>query len=300
MPKGDEQVIARLPKVHARTNEWRIAKPDYIIGTSTFDLPAEGEIDYKYAILPDLFLNETWVSQIEILPDNPRVVHHANLLYISPGKRPDSGNFITGTVPGAEPMSLPEGVAVRLPPGSMLVLQIHFVSTGKPEKCSLRVGMKYASGPIKTPLRFHLFDGGRFSIPAGDPALQLKRTFTLDCNAVGIGMFCHMHLRGKAMTFRTEPPGGNGETLLMIPNYHFDWQIPYVLEQDSKKYPKGTKIECVATFDNSDFNPFNPDPKAIVRDGPQTRHEMMNGFFFYVNADEDLKLEIDPKTGRKR
>ncbi len=48
----------------------------------------------------------------------------------------------------------------------------------------------------------------------------------------------------------------------------------------------------------SPFNAHNPDPKATVRDGPQTYQEMMNGFFFYLDANEDLKLEIDPKTGR--
>jgi len=61
--------------------------------------------------------------------------------------------------------------------------------------------------------------------------------------------------------------------------------------------PKGTKIECTAWYDNSAFNPFNPDPAKTVRDGPQTYEEMMNGFFFYVDANERLGLSIDPKTG---
>ena len=61
--------------------------------------------------------------------------------------------------------------------------------------------------------------------------------------------------------------------------------------------PKGTRIECVAHYDNSSFNPYNPDPKATVRDGPQTHHEMMFGFFFYTDATEKLALKIDPKTG---
>ena len=66
------------------------------------------------------------------------------------------------------------------------------------------------------------------------------------------------------------------------------------------KLPKGTRLECVAHFDNSPFNPYNPDPAKAVRDGPQTYQEMMNGFFFFVDANEKLGLEIDPKTGRAR
>ncbi len=169
-------------------------------------------------------------------------------------------------------------------------------ATGKPEKCKLRVGLEIRVEQGETGnCGFHLFDGGRLSIPAGDPAAT-QRAFTLDCDAIGIGMFTHMHLRGKAMTFSALPPGGKQETLLLIPNYHFDWQMPYVLEPGAKKFPNGTKLECVAVYDNSDFNPFNPNPKAIVRSGLQTYNEMMNGFFFYVNADEDLKLDVDPKN----
>lgn len=60
---------------------------------------------------------------------------------------------------------------------------------------------------------------------------------------------------------------------------------------------QGTRFECVAHYDNSAFNPFNPDPTATVKDGPQTYHEMLYGFVFYTAVDEDLDLSIDPKTG---
>ncbi len=300
MLKGEDDAMARLPKVEERKNEWRIGTPDLILSTNSFELQAEGDIPYQYVILPHIFVNETWLQSIEILPDNSKVVHHANLAYAAIGKKFDSSNFITGLVPGAEPMRLMNKVAFRLPGGSVLGLQIHFVAAGKPETCKIRVGIKYASGVVNQQLRFFLFDGGRFSIPAQEPAYALKRTHTLDCDAVGIGMFSHMHLRGKAMTFRAALPEGKSETLLMIPNFHFDWQIPYVWPEGKKTFPKGTKLECVAIYDNSAFNAFNPDPKAVVRSGQQTYHEMMNGFLFYVDANEKLNLEVDPKTGRAK
>jgi hypothetical protein len=111
-------------------------------------------------------------------------------------------------------------------------------------------------------------------------------------------MFSHMHLRGKDMTFLARYPDGKNETLLVIPNYNFNWQIPYRWKPGQKTFPRGTVIDCVAHFDNSRFNPYNPDPKATVRNGPQTHDEMMVGFFFYTDANEKLGLSIDPKTGR--
>jgi hypothetical protein len=32
--------------------------------------------------------------------------------------------------------------------------------------------------------------------------------------------------------------------------------------------------------------------------GPQTIHEMFNGFVFYVADDEHLNLTVDPQTGQ--
>lgn len=110
-------------------------------------------------------------------------------------------------------------------------------------------------------------------------------------------MFAHMHLRGKDMTFKAIAPDGTEETLLSIPNYHYDWQQNYRWAPGAKSFPKGTRIEVTAHFDNSAFNPFNPDPKSPVRYGPQTVHEMMFGFFFYTDATEELNLKVDEATG---
>lgn len=99
------------------------------------------------------------------------------------------------------------------------------------------------------------------------------------------------------MTFLAHHPDGTSETLLIVPNYSFDWQQSYRWAPGSKRFAKGTQFEVVAHFDNSEFNPYNPDPKATVGHGDQTFDEMMFGFYFYTRDDEDRKLTIDPKTG---
>src|SRR5204862_210373 len=152
--------------------KWRIAAPDRVLETSEIALPAAGDIPYKYALLPHVFTEDTWVQAAQILPDNPRSLHHCNMAFASLAEGFSEKNFITGYVPGGE------------------------------------------SGKVRL--------------------------------------------------------------------------------------AKGTRLECVAHYDNSPFNPYNPDPKATVRHGPQTYHEMMFGFFFYTDAAEQLGLTIDPKTGGVR
>ncbi len=91
-----------------------------------------------------------------------------------------------------------------------------------------------------------------------------------------LSLFPHMHVRGKAFEYRAIYPTGESETLLTVPKYDFNWQLTYYLKEP-KVLPKGTVLECVARFDNSPNNPFNPDPKSDVYWGDQTWDEMLAG-----------------------
>jgi len=176
-------------------------------------------------------------------------------------------------------------------------LQIHYTTTGKPEKNRMSVGLKFPRAVVHQQLHHQQVTTSKFAIPPGASAHEVKSIRTIPFDATGIGMFSHMHLRGKDMTFISHPPEGEAETLLAIPNYHYDWQQNYRWQPGKKKFAKGTKIEVIAHFDNSRFNPFNPDADATVKHGAQTFEEMMFGFFFYTADGEDLNLKVDPKTG---
>ncbi len=297
-PRGEEIVIKQ--PATKNTRDWQIGTPDLVLDSITFDLPEKGDIPYKYAILPHVFAEDTWVQGIQIKPDNPAVLHHCNMAYATVTEGFNESNFITGYVPGGENVDLHDGIAVLLPAGSVLALQHHFVPTGKKEKCKVSVGLRFPREPVQRRLRSLQVTDRRFSIPPGAPAHKVAASRTLAEDSVGVGMFSHMHLRGRDMTFSALSPSGKTETLLIVPNYSFSWQIPYRWEPGKATFAKGTKIECVARFDNSAFNPYNPNPLATVRFGQQTHHEMMYGFFFYTHAQERLALNIDPKTGTER
>lgn len=277
---------------------WEIGEPDLkLTAVETHSLPADGFIDYKYVIMPHVFPRDTWISAAEIKPSNPGTVHHCNMAYWSVGKSFDAGNFITGRVPGGTAMVLDEGIAFKIPAGSVVGLQIHYTTTGKEEKNQMSVGFRFPKTEIKKQLHHVQCTTTKFEIPAGASAHPVTASRTLPFEAHGMAMFAHMHLRGKDMTFKAVTPDGAEETLLSIPNYHYDWQQNYRYKPGAKPFPKGTRIDVVAHFDNSAFNPFNPDAKNPVKYGPQTIHEMMFGFFFYTDANEDLKLKVDPETG---
>lgn len=154
--------------------KWLIGKPDAVLESNVFELPAKGDIPYKYALLPHNFAEDTWVTGVQITSDNPRVLHHANLAFGSLTGGFKEENFVTGYVPGGEPMNLDSGVAFRIPKGSFLALQIHFVSTGKPEQCRISVGLRYPREAVQTRLRNIQLTDSKFAIPPGAPAHKVS------------------------------------------------------------------------------------------------------------------------------
>jgi len=296
---GDLSQAPKLPEFS--DSKWLIGEPDLVItAAKPQQLPATGYIDYRYVLLPYVFPHDTWVQGIQIMPSNNKVVHHANLAINLPGKGYDEDrSFLTGKVPGGIPVDLDSGLAIMIPKGSSLVYQIHYVTTGKEETDQISVGLRFAKEPVRKRVRYKIIGDYKFEIPPGAPAHPVAAQKTLECDATGIALFSHMHLRGKDTTFFAHYPDGRSETLLVLPNYSFDWQLSYVWERGAQRFPKGTKIECSSHFDNSPFNPYNPDPKVAVKNGPQTHNEMMQGFFFYTDDSEHLDIRVDSKTGKE-
>ena len=299
MPVGDP-AKAPQPLEFAKT-VWRIGEPDLVLTMKKpHKIQATGFIPYKYVFLPPAFSDDTYVEAIEIRPHNRAVVHHCNAFYVDAATmKAGAHSFITGYVPGGVPFDLVPGIAQRIPKNGVIGLQIHYVTTGKEEESTISIGFRYAKDTVQKVTHFTLLDPRDIAIPPGDPFYEMKARSKLDKDITLLGLFTHMHLRGRDMTFNAILPDGTKETLLQIPNYNFEWQIGYVAPQPphEKKLPAGTELEAIAHFDNSKFNPFNPDPNYTVPYGDQSYDEMFNGFVFYVYDEDQLNLNTDPKTG---
>jgi hypothetical protein len=55
--------------------------------------------------------------------------------------------------------------------------------------------------------------------------------------------------------------------------------------------PKGSRLECLAHYDNSTRNKYNPDPTKLVQWGPQTWEEMMIGYVDYTLDGQNLRVQ---------
>jgi peroxiredoxin len=287
-PKGDDADLPAPTQYH--DSGWAIGQPDIVLKMpQQVTVQADGVVPYQYYVTPTNFKEDVWVTAAEARPGNRRVVHHIIIFFKDPkSKLPmadanGKSGFLVGTAPGDMPMVLPPGVARRIPAGSDLVWQMHYTPTGKEEVDLSELGLIVHRG--EEPPKYNSITKGIsqrwFRIPANADNHRVDSEFTFQEDAILLSFMPHMHLRGKAFHYEAIFPDGKTETLLNIPKYDFNWQSCYRLAQP-KSMPKGTKIHCVAHFDNSKNNPANPDPTKNVVWGDQTWEEMMIGWIDYM------------------
>ena len=282
-PQGDPKL---LPEPPTFVEGWQIGKPDLIVKMSDkpFNVPATGEVRYQYFLVDPGFTEDKWVKAAECRPGSRAVVHHIILgLQQGNGKGRQVGDvhseWLTATAPGARPLVLTDGHAKLIPAGSRLVFQIHYTPNGTPQSDLSSLGLIFIDPKdVKHQVGTDEATNRGLRIPPGEANYKVDAMHPFSRDMKLLALFPHMHLRGKAFRYTAIFPDGKEEILLDIPRYDFAWQNAYQFEEPILM-PRGSRLRCEATFDNSTENLANPDPTKLVRWGDQTWEEMMIGYF---------------------
>lgn len=323
-PPGDPK--SALPERHW-TSGWNIAPPELVLKMPVaVKIPATGDVEYTYEIVPTNFSEGKWVEMSELRPAARNHVHHA-VVYI----RPPQSNWLRGApvgvpftastlhdphlmheahfttsdlllvyAPGSSPENWPEGMAKFIPAHSDLIFQMHYTTNGRASMDQTSLGLVFAKHrPKQRVLTLQLAnDHDTIPIPPNTDNYRVEVAGTLPNDALLLSFFPHMHLRGKKFEYNLVRADGSRETLLRV-NYDFYWQLSYRLTEP-RPLPVGTKLEAVAWYDNSKHNLHNPDPNSPVQWGDQTYNEMMVGFFdVAVPAEMDKEKFFIRKQGGK-
>lgn len=293
-----------LPPAPRFTEGWQIGKPDVVLSMAQeYIVPAEGVINYQYFLVPTRFTEDRWIQAAEVRPGNRAVVHHVIVFVVAPDAlkqrlslfRDGSIEGLVGTAPGEEPMILPDGVGRLVKAGSILVFQMHYTPNGTAQKDRTSVGIIFSRKPIDKAVAGGAAMNRRFAIPPGDDNYAVQSSYTFREDSHILNLMPHMHLRGKDFEYRLVYPDGTSKIILSVPRYDFNWQTRYEFK-DPVAAPKGSRLECVAHFDNSSKNKWNPDPAKTVRWGPQTWEEMMIGFVGFTLDNQSLKTSPKPEV----
>ncbi len=294
-PAGD---LSQAPAPPEFEESWRLGEPDLVVTFDSVDLPADGPDVFRDLIADPGHTEDRWIRAIEVLPGDRKVVHHV-IIYAGNGNEEPSSGWLGAWAAGMDPMTFPKGTAKLLQKGHVLVADMHYHPSGEPATDATKIGIHFYDGEPEKELINLWVQNASFKIPAGasDHEVRSSHTFTQDSTIHAL--LPHMHYRGKDFTYTATFPDGTSQTLLQVDSYDFNWQTNYELESPLV-VPAGTKINCVAHYDNSEDNPYNPDPTRDVTFGNESFDEMMIGFVDYVVNDGRSPETVEQRLTRIR
>ena len=265
-PKGDDK---DLPSEPLYSDDWALGKPGLVLEPEREFNVASDSDERQSFMLPTNFKENRWLSALDLRPGNRSVVHCATL-HLEAKKGEGTESAVLGAwMPGQKPVAYPKETARLLPAGSRLRLEIHYRGAGEDAKDKSQVGLYFAPAPParqarEIALEIPLNDP-KAEIPAGAALHRVSQAVTLSEGAEAVAIRPSVNPLLVSMQASAQRPDGTEEVLIWTRGHHLAWQPTYYFRRPVA-LPKGTRIEVIAHFDNSEANRDNPNsPPVRVR-----------------------------------
>jgi peroxiredoxin len=277
-PRNGEQDDP-LAKLEPENSSWQLGEPDLVVEFPPQSIPATGVLEYVFVPI-ELGLTEgKWVTAYEFDVGDKSALHHI-IVYTQDARQrrqnASGGGSRTnfgGYAPGREYVVLSEGTGIELKRDMRFMIQFHYTAIGRELVDKSRLGLHFSDTPPERALYRTAVMNGDFVIPPGVKEFPVSATTVIPRDSYLYSFAPHMHFRGKRIRFAAHYPDGSRESLLSIPNFQHNWQMVYRLKEPVF-LPAGTEIIAEGAFDNSRYNPLNPDPAQTVVWGDQVWDEM--------------------------
>ena len=367
-PQGSD---ADLPPIPSAAQKWLHPTgraPDAVLTLPEVSISATGEIPYIQQRVKVPLSEDRWIAAMQVRPGNSALVHHMGITEVSlaDGVSPEDLDALAKV---ARQMGVPDDALTNLRPAvtdplnsgaydmlgvytpgttfemyendsakllksgpNMYInFNIHYTTTGEPEKNHSELALWFRSEPPKHQL-FRapaavgtLIANGR-QLLTDDPGTKAEGTdvaippippYAGNYELTGITAYTlpmtiyqlqpHAHMRGKNFKYTVVYPDGREVTVLTVPKYDFHWQLAYELETPLR-LPAGSKLVVTAHYDNSPKNkhltergvdPRNcgPDKEAYFRRQNQSWHEMFSPLIQYSIDGDARKLQVVEAVG---
>lgn len=323
-PEGNP-ALAPTPPVYS--NQPTITNPDLVVTIPTYTSTASNGDIYRCFAIPSGMIGTKYITQMEVIPGNPEIVHHVLVYqdstnnciqldnndplpgYDSFGGTGSNESSLIGTwVPGSRPVQYPNGMGIRLPANTNIVIQIHYPEGSNGQVDSTQIRLKLTNGPVRPlfiapPLNhFSSLINGPLVIPANTiKTFEAEYGVPIDISVINVGP--HMHLIGRKIKAYGVVSPGDTLPFIKIDDWDFHWQGSYDFKS-VLKIPAGTMLRAEATYDNTLNNPHNPsNPPQIVTAGEATTDEMLLVYFtytYYFPGDENIIIDNSPNTASEK
>ncbi len=275
-----------------------------------FESQADANDKYYNFEFQTNYTEDKWIRAVEIIPSNPEIMHHANIMVDTTGTAVTDttgdaalppGQFLLGAYSGW-PLVYPNTdqikAGIRVPAGSQFVLQTHMApgSIGESSDVLLRVYF-YDSSEIAN-LREIKFLLQELAIIPGlylpkDEVTTITKSYTLPGAVSLLAVFPHSHTVCRSVLTWANV-GADTVPLIRINDWFEAYQRYYNFNK-MIHLPAGSSITASHVFDNTVNNPYLFHyPPEDVWGGLRYEDEMFADTFEYLDympGDENINMD---------
>lgn len=315
MPEGNP---ALMPPAPVFPEGSQIGAPDLVLTMSQpYQHQGNNTDQYQVFVLPTGLTTDRDIEAIEVRAGNNAICHHAILAVDTTGfantldsEDPEYGytqfggfgfdptdQSFSAWVPGSSPLVYPPTIGKKLFAGSDVLLQMHYGPTSIDQSDQTSVNIFFSDDPVLRYVNTTTISPLNLEAPFLIPPNQVSTfhgSIPVPFNASLISVAPHAHLLCKS--YRVFAVSANLQDtipLVYIPEWDFNWQGFYSFP-NLQLIPQGYRVHCIAEYDNTSENPFNPnDPPQWTSWGEGTEDEMYLcylQFIPYLPGDENISL----------
>lgn len=247
--------------------------PDLSLSAAEAYQPVPEELTDRTVCHPigPAFATETLIRGIGFKLSRPELAHHL-VLFAVPADQvvatPAAGagayscdgmNLIpiAAAIQMAQPYMLPAGIAVPIPAGYRLLLQVHYniaaLPAGDPiPSVTSALDLWLDNAATAQPVDFLSLDANDLRIPAGEANGIAEATKTVTKDTTAYALVPHMHIFGTAFYATVRRADGSEECLISIPNWRFlEQRVFFRPAGDPLVLKAGDEVTIRCEFDNS-------------------------------------------------
>jgi len=226
-------------------NGWERGLPDAVVSVAAAAKVAANSSDRTTRIEVGTGLKQTkWLRAMQLSFTDRRVVRYAAVYELR------TGQWLGTWTPTNPVSSMPTGVAIQLPAGGKVAVEIGYRGTAEDASGAAELGFYFSDekpAQVAAPLEI---SAAPVTVAVGKSRQRVRTEFTLKSATTTAALWPSLGAGATSIEVTAIRPDAVVEPLLWLKDYRADWPSSYVFKEPVT-LPAGTRLVVTAYYDNA-------------------------------------------------
>ena len=228
----------QVVQAHFDFARWQLGTPNMQLTLPANTVPSGHTAIIQHATLDPKLTAARWLRGLEYKPGDRRVVHGVSFFV------QETGQWLGSWTPWLPCVSLPGGIAFRLPAGAHIAAEIHYYGTSEPVTDRGSLGLYFSVQPKPRAVTSLALEA---QVPDSTPGAARKAAMVLVEDTNVLALQPQLLPGVESIEVAARKPDGATRVLLFVRDIPLDWPTPYVFARPVSLV-KGTRLSVIEHY----------------------------------------------------